>query len=111
MDDGLREAIALADAAAGGKAKRPLSIELMIDRARQQQGLVRQMLAQPKPDERRAREALKLANKFGRSAVRFLRAGGELRQRLESGDLMSEEEWQRLCGPPLPPAELRLLQS
>jgi hypothetical protein len=110
MDDGLREAIALADTVAGGEAKRPLVIELMIDQARQLQGLVRQMRAQPQPDERMVRDWLKLANKFGRSAVRFLRPGGELRRRLESGELMSEEEWERLCGPPLPPAELRLLQ-
>jgi hypothetical protein len=110
MDDGLREAIAIADRIADGAARRPLALELMIDQARQLQGLVRQMRAQPQPDERMVREWSKLANKFGRSAVPFLRPGGELRQRLESGELMSEEEWERLCGPPLPPAELRLLE-
>jgi hypothetical protein len=95
MDEGLREAIALADAVAGGNAKRPLPIETLINSARQAQGL-----AQALPTAA-AKRILNSGRKAGRTAALYLRPGGELRRRLESGELMSEEEWERLCGPPI----------
>lgn len=101
MDEGLREAIALADMVAGGNAKRSLAIEVLIGMARQCQGLARQVLAEPKPNKALAKRLMNAARKAGRDAVPYLRPGGELRQRLESGELMSEEEWERLCGPPI----------
>jgi hypothetical protein len=102
MDDGLREAIARAS----GNAKRPLAIEQMIDMARRYQGLARQAQADPAAAKRLMKDALN----FGRDAARLLPPGGELRRHLESGELMSEEEWERLCGPRLPPGELGPLQ-
>ena len=101
MDDGLREAIA----AARPNAKRPLVIERMIDMARRYQGDARQAQTDPVAVKR----FTKLALDAGRDAARLLPPGGELRRRLESGEPMSEEEWERLCGPLLPPVELRPL--
>ena len=95
MDEGLRTAIALSDPG----AKRPLAIEVLIDLVRNLQGLARQSLAQPEPDRANATWCMKTACKTGRSAARFLPPGGELRRRLESGELMSEEEWEQFCGP------------
>jgi hypothetical protein len=69
----------------------------------------RLFLAQSKPDHRTAEKWMKIARKSGRRAASFLPLG-ELRQRLESGELMSEVEWERFCGPLPPPPEMRLLQ-
>jgi hypothetical protein len=95
MDEGLRTAIAHSDP----EAKRPPAIETLIDMARNLQRFAQQALAQPEPDRREAEKLMKLAHDIGRSAVRFLPPGGELRRRLESGQLTSEEEWERFCGP------------
>jgi hypothetical protein len=97
MDEGLREAIALAAA----DATRPLMIEVLIGLARQAQSAARQTIAPPKLNRRVAREWTKRARDAGLAVVPYLRPGGELRRRLESGEPISEEEWQRLCGPPI----------
>jgi hypothetical protein len=91
MDDGLRTAIALASP----DATRPLAIEVLIDIARRCQGLARQFEADPAA----AKRFTKQAHKSGRAAAPYLPPGGELQRRLMSGELMSEEEWERLCGP------------
>jgi hypothetical protein len=105
MDEGLKEAIA-ATALANPTTERPFALEELVDIARQCQSMARKVQADPA----RAEQFLKLAHKSGRSAARFLRPGGELRERLLSGELMSVEEWERLCGPSPPPPEMRLLQ-
>jgi hypothetical protein len=90
MDEGLREAIARSIPG----AKRPLAIEGMIAAARKCQGFARHS-----PDAATAKRYMKLALKAGRGAVPYLRPGGEPRERLVSGELISEEDWERLCGP------------
>jgi hypothetical protein len=98
VDEGLKQAIAMA----GGDAKRPLAIEVLIDLCRRNQSVARQKLAQPKPDRPAAQRYLMLAHASGREAAAYLPPGGELRRRLEIGELMSEQDWERLCGPPIP---------
>ena len=93
MDEGLREAIALASP----DAKRPLMIEVLIGMARKWQGLARNT-----PDPAAAKRCMKMALKAGRDAATYLRPGGELRERLLSGEPISEEDWERLCGPAVP---------
>ena len=93
MDEGLREAIALATQA-NHDVKRPLAIEVLIDTSRRCQGIARRAQGFTV-----AKRCMKLAVKAGRDAAPYLRPGGELRERLLSGELMSEEEWERLCGP------------
>jgi hypothetical protein len=95
MDKGLAEAIALA----ASHAKRPLAIEVLIWMARQCQGIARHAQAQATPDPAAVKRCMEMALDAGQGAVPYLRPGGELRRRLESGELMSEEEWHRLCGP------------
>ena len=97
MDAGLKEAIAIAIAAPN--AKRPLAFERLIDEARRCQNLARHSQANPSL----AGKMMKYAQKVGRRAADFLPPGGELRERLLSNELISEEEWHRMVGPPLPP--------
>lgn len=101
MDEGHREAITLA----ASDAARPFAIEMMIGMARQCQGFARQARAQPTPDPAAAKRYMKLALIAGRGAAPYLRPGGELRERLLSGEPISEEDWERLCGPAAPWAE------
>lgn len=95
MDEGLREAIALA----APDAMRPLAIEVLIGMARQCQGFARQARAEPMPDQAAAKRYMNLALTAGRGAAPYLRPGGELRERLLSSEPTSEEDWERLCGP------------
>jgi len=92
MDAGLKEAIALADRG----AKRPLALEHLIDAVREYH-----RLAQADPAV--ASSFMNIARKTARGAASFLRPGGELRERLLAGEVISEEDWQRLVGPPLTP--------
>jgi hypothetical protein len=64
MDEGLREAIALA----APDATRPLAIEVLIGMARQCQGFARQARAQPTPNPAAAKRYMKLALTAGRGA-------------------------------------------
>ena len=95
MDAGLKEAIALANRG----AKRPLALEHLIDIVRECQSAAR--LAQADPAV--ASSAMKHARKAARAAASFLRPGGELRERLLAGEMISEEDWERLVGPPPAP--------
>lgn len=94
MDEGLREAISRADP----DASRPLAIERLVDLVRQMHAIAR------KGDPDTAGESMTLARDAAWKAVQHLPLGGELRRRLESGELISEEDWERLAGtpPPLP---------
>jgi hypothetical protein len=67
-------------------------------------GVARHALAQPKPDNARAKEFMGIARKAGRTAAPHLHPPQheELRRRIVGDEPMSAEEWDRLwpsfCG-------------
>ena len=98
MDEGLREAIARSS----GYAKRP-AIEWLINAVRLAQAHARQLDGAADPATRKHfKQWSKRARDAGRDAAKYLRPGGELRERLLSGEPISEEDWERLCGPAVP---------
>ncbi len=90
MFEGLREAIARTVR----KDDDHSAIKTMIDSVRQMH-----RLAQHHPDPDTARQLLNDAHKIARAVVRPLPLG-ELRNRLRTGELIPEQDWDRLVGSP-----------
>jgi len=98
MDPGLKEALALV----GPNAGSPTALETMIDIVRQYHGIIRHA-----QDPTIVENFAQRARKTGREISKYLRPGGELRERLLTDETISEENWERLCGP-RPSAEWQL---
>jgi hypothetical protein len=74
--------------------------EKLINAARLAQDSARQFDGAADPASREQfKQWSKRARDAGRAAAEYLPPGGELRERLLSGELISEEDWERLCGP------------
>jgi hypothetical protein len=94
MDRGLKEAIVLATLA-NPRVERPLPLEGLIDELRWWHTQIRNSELPPDQVAKFMKDALRSA----RDAAAHL-PPGELKDRMLSGELIPEEDWERMVGPP-----------